>query len=161
MYLAITLFIKKESEKETMKRKDVFQSPTLKAEDFSVGDEFVGRIEKVELKTFENERGIQKRACLKLHNDNYLLGLSQSNWDFLEDALKSDDSDGWIGAWIKVKIHKVNYMGKQVNSFHIIGAAFPKPGGRTTPTPTPSPQPPPQIVAESQPEELTDDFCPF
>lgn len=109
-----------------MKKSDMFQSSTMKAEDFQVGDKSTYQIEGCVENSYWRDGKTEKRACLKLKNEDQLFSLNRGNWEYIEDALVREDSDDWVGAWIEVEVVTVKYMGKNVNGFKVTRAAFPK-----------------------------------
>lgn len=144
-----------------MKRKDVFNSASMRAEDWTDGEVRQLKIAKAAMQLFKNESGKEEsKLCLHFVDEEQVLSLNQTNWDFLEDALEKDDSDDWVGAWVEIQKQDTKKPGRYKYGLRITKAAFPKEKAkfRTKPPETPPPPPPP---IENQDADTSPDDSPF
>lgn len=144
-----------------MKKSDVFQGTTMKAEDMELGQTFTAQILECEMNTYNNNGKTEHRCCLKLKGHDLLFAVNKTNWEFLEDALGCDDSDDWVGAWIQVECTTTKYMGKTVSALRITAAAFSK-GKKPGPAlPKKSAEKPPEREVGAETEADGQEECPF
>lgn len=103
-----------------MKRSDVFQSDYLKADEVSgKGEEYtVTGVEVIEFADQDGE-GDNKKPVMSFQETKKKLALNRTNWDRMAQA-HGEDSDGWTGKKITLRLEAVSFKGKMFDSIRIL-----------------------------------------
>ena len=139
-----------------MKRGDAFPSARLKAEDIK-GHDVTVEIEDIKIEEIGQGEKKEKKPCVYFKGKEKSLVLNVTNWNMLEEELRSRDSDDWIGCRIVLSVRKVDFKGDRVDAIRVIGGEPREAKRRGRPEPVedePEPEVPQPFVAE-------DDDVPF
>jgi hypothetical protein len=127
-----------------MKLSEIFSGNYLKSEDLQ-GRTVPVTISKVELKEFDDG----KKLVIHFEGKDKVLVCNRTNASIIEDNLRTDETDRWIGKQICLTVKKVEFQGKLVPAIRVLlqdTAPVQAP-----PTTAPAPAPPVELGGDEVP----------